>query len=322
MRYKKFGSTGKDISVLFLGTWALGGKQFGAVTQEDAVAAVHAMIDCGVNIVDTAPIYASGGSEEVLGKALQGGYRDKVFLITKFGSEFVDPNDSDKGTIKDSSRKNMLKSIDASLKRLQTDYIDGYLMHWDDRVGTPIEETIACMKELKNAGKVRFLGMSNLERDLADRLLADGVLDIVQYPYNMINRTKEDVLKYYAGQGCGTMGYGSLGGGILTGQFREVPTFGHGDMRASFYGPMFTEPGFSQIQALLKVMDGIAETHKATVAQVAINWALAHDYMHTVLTGVGNAAEAEENCAAAAWELTVQEKQELDEAISKIHIYS
>ena len=106
---------------------------------------------------------------------------------------------------------------------------------------------------------------------VADRLLADGVLDIVQYPYNMINRTKEDVLKYYAGQGCGTMGYGSLGGGILTGQFREVPTFGHGDMRASFYGPMFTEPGFSQIQTLLKVMDGIAETHKATVAQVAIN---------------------------------------------------
>ena len=163
---------------------------------------------------------------------------------------------------------------------------------------------------------------ANLERELADRLLADGVLDIVQYPYNMVNRTKEDVLKYYASQGCGTMGYGSLGGGILTGQFREVPTFGHGDMRASFYGPMFTEPGFSQIQALLKVMDGIAEAHKATVAQVAINWSLAHDYIHTVLTGVGNAAEAEENCAAAAWELTAQEKQALDEAISKIHIYS
>ena len=129
-------------------------------------------------------------------------------------------------------------------------------------MGTPIEETIACMKELKNAGKVRFLGMSNLERDLADRLLADGVLDIVQYPYNMINRTKEDVLKYYAGQGCGTWVMARLGGGILTGQFREVPTFGHGDMRASFYGPMFTEPGFSQIQTLLKVMDGIAETHR------------------------------------------------------------
>ena len=321
MRYKKFGRTGEDVSVLCLGTWALGGKQFGAVTEENAVAAVHAMIDCGVNIVDTAPIYASGGSEEILGRALQGGYRQKVFLLTKFGSEFVDPNDSDKGTIKDSSRKNMLKSIDASLKRLQTDYLDAYLMHWDDRVGTPIEETIGCMKELQAAGKVRFLGMSNLDRELADRLLADGVLDIVQYPYNMVNRSKEEVLRYYASQGCATMGYGALGGGILTGQFRQVPTFGHGDMRASFYKPMFTEPGFSQIQALLKVMDQVALAHGATVPQVAINWALAHDYMHTMLTGVGSAKEAQENCAAAAWELTAEEKQQLDQAIANVHIY-
>ena len=274
------------------------------ISKAEAVELLHRAYDGGMNYFDTARAYSD--SEEKVGAAFAG-MRDKIYIATKTGA---------------TTAEGMWKDLEQSLRMLQTDYIDGYLMHWDDRVGTPIEETIACMKELKNAGKVRFLGMSNLERDLADRLLADGVLDIVQYPYNMINRTKEDVLKYYAGQGCGTMGYGSLGGGILTGQFREVPTFGHGDMRASFYGPMFTEPGFSQIQTLLKVMDGIAETHKATVAQVAINWALAHDYMHTVLTGVGNAAEAEENCAAAAWELTVQEKQELDEAISKIHIYS
>ena len=122
MRYKDFGKTGEKVSVLCLGTWALGGKQFGAVPEADAISAVHAMVDNGVNIVDTAPIYASGGSEEVLGKALEGGYRDKVFLVTKFGSEFVDPNDSDKGTIKDSSRKNMLKSIEKSLTRLKTDH--------------------------------------------------------------------------------------------------------------------------------------------------------------------------------------------------------
>ena len=302
MRYKDFGKTGEKVSVLCLGTWALGGKQFGAVPEADAISAVHAMVDNGVNIVDTAPIYASGGSEEVLGKALEGGYRDKVFLVTKFGSEFVDPNDSDKGTIKDSSRKNMLKSIEKSLTRLKTDHIDGYLMHWDDRVGTPIEETIACMHELKDAGKVRFLGMSNLEQPLADRLLEGGVLDIVQYPYNMVNRTKEALLMRYAAAGCGTMGYASLGGGILTGQFREVPTFGPGDMRASFYKPMFTEPGFSQIQALLKVMDGVAADHHATVAQVALNWLLAHEHVSTLLTGVRDAKEADENCAAAEWE--------------------
>ena len=194
-------------------------------------------------------------------------------------------------------------------------------MHWDDRVGTPLEETIACMKELKAAGKVRFLGMSNLEPELADRLLEGGVLDIVQYPYNMVNRTKEGALGQYAGKGCGTMGYAALGGGILTGQFREVPTFGEGDMRSSFYKPMFTEPGFSQIQTLLRVMDGIAESHRATVAQVAINWAIAHDYMHTMITGVSSAAEAKENCTAADWQLTAAEKQALDGAIASIHIY-
>ena len=215
----------------------------------------------------------------------------------------------------------MLKSIEKSLTRLKTDHIDGYLMHWDDRVGTPIEETIACMHELKDAGKVRFLGMSNLEQPLADRLLEGGVLDIVQYPYNMVNRTKEALLMRYAAAGCGTMGYASLGGGILTGQFREVPTFGPGDMRASFYKPMFTEPGFSQIQALLKVMDGVAADHHATVAQVALNWLLAHEHVSTLLTGVRDAKEADENCAAAEWELTAEEKALLDEAVAKVHIY-
>lgn len=321
MRYKKLGKTDIDVSVLCLGTWALGGKQFGAVAENDAIDAVHAMIDRGVNIVDTAPIYASGGSETILGKALKGGYREKIFLVTKFGSEFVDPEDSSKGTIKDSSRKNMLKSIDASLKRLQTDYLDAYLMHWDDRVGTPIEETIACMKELQASGKVRYLGMSNLDQKLADKLLEGGALDIVQYPYNMVNRQKEEVLKHYASKGCATMGYASLGGGILTGVFREIPEFAPGDMRASFYGPMFTEPGFSQIQELLKVMDGIAEAHGGTVAQVALNWNVAKDYMTTLLTGVKNVSEVEENCKFTEWELTSDEMKMLDEAIAKIHIY-
>lgn len=321
MRYKKFGKTNIDVSVLCLGTWAIGGKQFGAVAESDAIDAVHAMIDNGVNIVDTAPIYASGGSETILGKALKDGYREKVFLVTKFGSEFVDPEDSSKGTIKDSSRKNMMKSIEASLKRLQTDYLDAYLMHWDDRVGTPIEETIACMKELQASGKVRFLGMSNLEQGLADRLLEGGALDIVQYPYNMVNRQKEGLLKHYASQGCATMGYASLGGGILTGAFREVPKFAPGDMRASFYGPMFTEPGFSQIQELLKVMDKIAEAHNGTVAQVALNWNVSKDYMTTLLTGVKTVSEVEENCRFTEWELTSSEMKALDDAIAKIHIY-
>ena len=321
MRYREFGSTGEKLSVLCLGTWALGGKQFGAVPKRDAIDAVRTMIDQGVNFIDTAPIYAAGGSEEILGLALRDGYRKSVFLVSKFGSEFIDPDDNTKGTIKDSSRKNMLKSLEATLKRLETDYLDGYLMHWDDRVGTPLEETIACMKELQAAGKVRFLGMSNLEQEMACRLLEEGVLDIVQYPYSMVNRQKEDVLRHFASAGCGTMGYASLGGGILTGQFRELPDFEAGDMRCAFYGPMFTEPGFSQIQQLLLVMDDIAAERRAALSQIAINWALSHDFMHSTITGVRNAGEAKENCAGADWELTAEELSRLDQAISQITIY-
>lgn len=322
MRYKVFGKTGEKLSVLCLGTWALGGKNFGAVPESEAIAGVHAMIDNGVNLIDTAPIYAAGGSEEVLGKALKGGYRQKVFLVSKFGSEFIDPNDTSKGTIKNSSRANMMKFIDDTLARLQTDYLDGYLMHWPDGIGTPLEETIACMKELKAAGKVRFLGMSNLEMELADKLLAAGVLDIVQYPYSMVDRRKEGLLKHYSAAGCGTMGYASLGGGMLTGAFRELPKFDSTDMRNAFYGPIFKEPGFTQIQALLKVMDEISAAHGTVpLAQIAINWCLSHDYMNCSLTGIRNVTEADENCAAADWILEADEMSALDAAISKLTIY-
>lgn len=322
MRYKEFGKTGEKLSVLCLGTWVLGGKNFGAVPEKDAVAAVHAMVGNGVNFIDTAPIYAVGGSEEVLGKALEGGYRDKVFLVSKFGSQFINPFDTTEGTVKNSSRYNMLAFLHESLKRLKTDHLDAYLMHWPDGIGTPLEETLACMLYMKEKGFVRFLGMSNLEAELADKLLAAGVLDIVQYPYSMVNRSKEGLLKRYSAAGCGTMGYASLGGGILTGQFRELPKFDPTDMRSAFYGPMFKEPGFSQIQQLLKVMDGIASAHNnVPLAQIAINWGLAHDHLHTALTGVRNAAEANENCAAADWELSADEKAALDAAIARLTIY-
>lgn len=322
MRYKKFGNTGEKLSVLCMGTWALGGKNFGSVLESDAIVAVHAMVNNGVNFIDTAPIYAAGNSEKVLGKALKGGYRKRVFLVSKFGSEFIDPNDTTKGTIKDSSRANMLKSIDSTLARLQTDYLDGYLMHWPDGIGTPLEETIDCMMELKATGKVRFLGMSNLEMELADKLLTAGVLDIVQYPYSMVDRRKEKLIKHYSAAGCGTMGYASLGGGMLTGAFRQLPKFDPTDMRNAFYGPIFKEPGFSQIQELLKVMDEISAAHgNVSLAQIAINWCLSHDFMHSSLTGVRNVSEADENCSAADWELKIDELSALDVAIDKLSIY-
>ena len=164
--------------------------------------------------------------------------------------------------------------------------------------------------------------MSNLEKELADKLLASNVLDIVQYPYSMLDRRKEDLLKDYSNIGCGTMGYASLGGGMLTGIYRKLPKFDLSDMRNAFYGPIFKEPGFSQIQKLLKIMDDISKTrNNVPLAQIAINWCLAHDFMHSSLTGVKNFSEANDNCAAASWELMPEEMEALDDTIAKLSIY-
>lgn len=312
MRYKKFGKTGEDLSVICLGTWTLGGKNFGAVAEKDAIQAIDAMIDSGVNFIDTAPIYADGDSERILGKALKG-KRDKIFLVSKFGSYFPENRPRELGTVRDSSRGYILKAIDETLSRLNTDYLDGYLIHWPDPK-TPLEETVGTLKELQKAGKVRYIGMSNFDEPLADKLVELDGLDIAQYPYSMVNRTREDLLKKYHAKGVGTMGYASLGAGILTGTIRTLPNYAKDDMRNVFYD-YFREPKFSKIMELLKTLDEIAEERNVPMAQIAVNWSIQKDYIDTALTGVRDAREAVENCAAASWELTAEEIAKIDDAI-------
>ncbi|WHH58105.1 aldo/keto reductase [Petroclostridium sp. X23] len=312
MRYKKFGKTGEDLSVICLGTWTLGGKNFGAVAEKDAIQAIDAMIDSGVNFIDTAPIYADGDSERILGKALKG-KRDKIFLVSKFGSYFPENRPRELGTVRDSSRGYILKAIDETLSRLNTDYLDGYLIHWPDPK-TPLEETVGTLKELQKAGKVRYIGMSNFDEPLADKLVELDGLDIAQYPYSMVNRTREDLLKKYHAKGVGTMGYASLGAGILTGTIRTLPNYAKDDMRNVFYD-YFREPKFSKIMELLKTLDEIAEERNVPMAQIAVNWSIQKDYIDTALTGVRDAREAVENCAAASWELAAEEIAKIDDAI-------
>lgn len=312
MRYKKFGKTGEELSVICLGTWTLGGKNFGAVPEKDAVDAIYAMLDNGVNFIDTAPIYADGDSERILGKALKG-KRDKVFLVSKFGSYFPENRPRELGTVRDSSRGFILKAIDETLSRLNTDYLDGYLIHWPDPK-TPLAETVGTLKELQRTGKVRYIGMSNFDEALADKLVELGGLDIVQYPYSMVNRSREELLKKYSAKGCGTMGYASLGAGILTGTIRTLPDYGPNDMRTTFYD-FFKEPKFSKIMELLKTLDNIAGERNVPMAQIAVNWSIQKDYMDSALTGVRDSREAKENCAAASWELTAEELARIDAAI-------
>lgn len=281
---------------------------------KESIAAVRRMVENGVNMVDTAPIYGEGHSEEVVGQALKG-IRDKVYLTTKFGSYI---NHFTGTSVRDCKYNTVEREIDESLKRLQTDYIDFYVMHWPD-VNTPIEETMAAVNMLKEKGKIRFIGMSNSPKELIMEAQKYAKIDVIQPPFSMVNQTERELMEWAETQGIGTMTYGSLGAGILTGAIRECPEYDPKDMRLVFY-PFFKEPTFSKIMELLKTLDAIAEEHEKPVAQVSINWSTQKSFVSTALTGVNTPAQADENCSAFDWELTEEEIARIDSEIKRLEI--
>lgn len=319
MRYKHFKNAGADISALTVGTWGIAGANsagvsWGDVDTKESIAAVRRMVENGVNMVDTAPIYGEGHSEEVVGQALKG-IRDKVYLTTKFGSYI---NHFTGTSVRDCKYNTVEREIDESLKRLQTDYIDFYVMHWPD-VNTPIEETMAAVNMLKEKGKIRFIGMSNSPKELIMEAQKYAKIDVIQPPFSMVNQTERELMEWAETQGIGTMTYGSLGAGILTGAIRECPEYDPKDMRLVFY-PFFKEPTFSKIMELLKTLDAIAEEHEKPVAQVSINWSTQKSFVTTALTGVNTPAQADENCSAFDWELTEEEIARIDSEIKRLEI--
>lgn len=314
MRYKHVGNAGIDISALAVGTWAIGGQQWGDVNEKDSIDAIRAMIDGGVNLVDTAPIYGNGHSEEVVGKALENGYREKVFLATKFSIS----NDENGSVINNGSYENAIWECEQSLKRLNTDHIDIYIMHWPDPA-TPVEVTMRALADLKKSGKIRFIGVSNFDRNLIEEAQKVVRIDFLQPPYSMVEESQKELLAWCETQGIGTMTYGSLGAGILTGAIRELPDWEENDFRYTFYD-YFKNPKFFKIMELLKVMDKIAQVRNKPLAQIAINWSTQKSYVSTAICGVRDPQQAYENCATFDWELTGEEMELIDSEIERLQM--
>lgn len=314
MRYKHVGNAGIDISALAVGTWAIGGQQWGDVNEKDSIDAIRAMIDGGVNLVDTAPIYGNGHSEEVVGKALENGYREKVFLATKFSIS----NDENGAVINNGSYENAIWECEQSLKRLNTDHIDIYIMHWPDPA-TPVEVTMRALVDLKKSGKIRFIGVSNFDRNLIEEAQKVVRIDFLQPPYSMVEESQKELLAWCETQGIGTMTYGSLGAGILTGAIRELPDWEENDFRYTFYD-YFKNPKFFKIMELLKVMDKIAQVRNKPLAQIAINWSTQKSYVSTAICGVRDPQQAYENCATFDWELTGEEMELIDSEIERLQM--
>ena len=313
MRYKYFQNADVEVSELSLGTWGIGGEGWGATDDKQSIEAVHAMLDQGVNLIDTAPFYGDGYSEKVIGEAIKG-RRNQVMISTKFGLNTL-PNGN---CVFNGSKDNVFKEIEVSLKNLQTDYIDFYFMHWPDPQ-TPLCEAMTALAELKKQGKIRFVGVSNFSEEQIEEAEKYVKIDVQQPQYSMLNRGNEDLMRWGVERGINAMAYGAMGAGILSGTIREKPDFGPDDHRLKFYD-FFVEPKFSKTMELLKKLDEVAAAHDRPVAQVVINWNAQKPFVGTELVGVRSAKKALQNCAAFEWRLSDQEIAEIDAEILRLHL--
>ena len=257
-------------SRIALGTWAMGGWMWGGSEDKESIRTIHAALDQGINLIDTAPIYGYGRSEEIVGEALrQRGRRESVILATKVGLDWTN------GKVeRNSTRQRILHEFEDSLRRLQTDYIDVYQVHWPDPL-VPIEETAATLRELYDQGKIRAIGVSNYSPAEMARFSAVAPLHTIQPPYNLFEREIEDnVLPFALGRRITTLTYGALCRGLLSGAMRLDRQFANGDMRKAT-DPKFQLPHFAEYLNAASKLDLFArENYGKRVIHLAVRWLL------------------------------------------------
>lgn len=275
------------------------------------VKAVHRAIDSGINIFDTAPIYGLGHSEEVLGKTL-GTKRKNVIIATKVGLTWKKGKAFEKFT--DSSPANISREIDESLKRLKTDYIDLYQIHWPDP-NTPIEDTLSTMEELRRAGKIRCIGCCNFPLELLRDSLKHGEIKTVQIPYNLIDREVEkDLLPFCRESSIGVLTYSSIAQGLLSGKYGENTRFAPDDYRSK--SQYFQGEALRRSLNVVDKLKLIAKKLNKTSAQIALRWVLENPCVTTALVGVKNPAQVEQNVLASDFALSEEDMKFLNEEVT------
>jgi aryl-alcohol dehydrogenase-like predicted oxidoreductase len=313
MKYRRFGRTNEQVSAMGFGTWPMSGDRYGPIEDQAASDAIRRAVDAGVNLVDTAPAYGSGHSEDVVGRAIKG-IRDKILLVTKCGIGRR-PGASVAG--RDSSRENILREVDISLQRLDTDHIDVYLIHWPDETHT-YEEAFGAMDECVKAGKVRFVGVSNFTVEQMEACMKARPIDVIQVGYHMFDhRMEKDIFPFCAKNDIGVMGYGSLAHGLLTGAFTADTKFDPMDWRGGgiFFGqPLLKGPNLgTNVEVVGRLKSEVADRKGVSMAQLALAWSLHNPVVSTALVGSRTTEELQSNLAGADLELTDQDMHDIDE---------
>jgi aryl-alcohol dehydrogenase-like predicted oxidoreductase len=280
MEYRSINGLQLAASRIGLGTWAVGGWMWGGSDEQESIRTIRSALDKGINLIDTAPVYGFGRSEEIVGKAIQEhGGRDRVILATKTGVEWRNG-----GVSRNASRERILREVDHSLQRLHTDYIDLYQVHWPDPL-IPIEETALAMKELYEAGKIRAIGTSNFSPQQMERFRAVAPMHSDQSPYNLFEKQIDrDVLPYARENGITTIVYGALCRGLLSGRMKPDSQFTGDDMRQ--VDPKFQPPRYAQYLKAVQELDAFAvKNFGRRVMQLALRWALDQPGVDVALWG-------------------------------------
>ncbi|MDR2642622.1 MAG: aldo/keto reductase [Planctomycetaceae bacterium] len=332
MKFRKLGSSDIEASVIGFGAWAIGGWMWGGTEEQSAINAINTAIDNGVNLIDTAPMYGYGRSEEIIGKAIKG-KRNKIILATKCGLIW-DTADWEKGkgelhfysdddTIVDDKKntyrvykylrpESIRTEVEQSLKRLSTDYIDLLQTHWQEST-TPLDDTIGELLNLKKEGKIRSIGCSNVNLDQLNTYIKSKQLDVDQERFSLLDKNiiQDGLLDACQKANVSIFAYSPLANGLLTGKFTEQREFGKGDLRNS--NPRFRPENICKINEKLEKLKPIAQSHNLTSVQLIIAWTAAkYSNMH-VLCGMRNPKQAEENAKAGDITLSNDEIKIIEE---------
>lgn len=316
---REIGRSGVRASAVGLGTWAIGGWMWGGADEAQSIAAIQASLDAGVTLIDTAPAYGLGRSEEIVGKAIAG-CRDKAVIATKCGlvwhtrkgKHFFDQDG--KPVHRYLGRDAIIHEVEESLRRLGTDYIDLYITHWQDPT-TPIEETVAALDDLKQAGKIRAVGASNVNRSELEHYVQTGALDAIQERFSMIDREiEQDLLPLTTANNVSTLSYSSLALGLLSGMIGPERVFSGDDQRKD--NPRFSVANRQKAKDFATAIKPVADRHGATIAQIVIAWTLAQPGVTFALCGARNPAQALDNAQAGRLRLSSDDLAAIDTAIS------
>jgi aryl-alcohol dehydrogenase-like predicted oxidoreductase len=329
MEYKQLGDSAVRASVITFGSWAAGGWMWGGTEQNDAVGAIHAAYDLGVTSIDTAPIYGQGLSEEIVGEAIRSLPRDKVQILTKFGMRWdlakgdfamktQDNSGHDLDVYKYAGPESVIKECEDSLRRLGTDYIDLYQIHWPDKT-TPIPDTMEAVQRLVEQGKVRAVGVSNYSVPQMQEAEQTVAVASNQVPYSMLRRDIEhDVVPYCLATNKAILAYSPMQLGLLTGKFRPGQHFDASDLRSS--NKLFTADNITRVNAFLAKLQPMAESKNASLSQLVIRWTLAQPGITVALVGARNAEQAVQNARAIEVKLAAEEIDFITKELAQVQL--